>query len=110
MALEKLYRYASGHVFESEVAGKMCADMCAAATKVDPSSTLKQFLPYCLETVETILTGAWVDIVLVPQCLVSASNIVALRTDPEQLEAEHPDHNLLWNLQLLSKVGFSIKL
>ena len=65
VALEKLYCYASGHVFESEVAGKMCADMCSAASKVDPASTLKCFLPYCLHTIETILTGKY----LIPTCM-----------------------------------------
>ena len=34
VALDKLYRFATSHVFESEVAGRMCSDMCAAAAKV----------------------------------------------------------------------------
>ena len=34
VALDKLYRFATSRVFESEVAGRMCADMCAAAAKV----------------------------------------------------------------------------
>ena len=34
IALDKLFRFASSHVFESEVAGLLCADMCAAAGKV----------------------------------------------------------------------------
>ncbi|XP_064386719.1 proteasome activator complex subunit 4-like, partial [Halichondria panicea] len=80
VAVEKIHRYATGHVFESEVAGKMCADMCSAAAKVDPVSTLKLFLPYCIQSIETVLS------------------------DPEQFEAEHPDHDLLWSLQLLSKI------
>ena len=53
----KIHRYATGHVFESEVAGKMCADMCSAAAKVDPVSTLKMFLPYCIQSIETVLSG-----------------------------------------------------
>ncbi len=55
--MEKIHRYATGHVFESEVAGKMCADMCSAAAKVDPVSTLKLFLPYCIQSIETVLSG-----------------------------------------------------
>ena len=34
VALDKLFRFATSHVFETEVAGRMCADMCAAAAKV----------------------------------------------------------------------------
>lgn len=34
MALEKLCRFATSKVFESESAGQMCCDMCAAAAKV----------------------------------------------------------------------------
>lgn len=38
VALKKLFHFATSHVFESEVAGKMCADMCAAASKVSSTS------------------------------------------------------------------------
>lgn len=34
VALEKLFYFATSHVFESEVSGRMCADMCSAAAKV----------------------------------------------------------------------------
>ena len=34
VALDKLYHFATSHVFESEVAGRMCSDMCGAAAKV----------------------------------------------------------------------------
>ena len=34
VALDKLFRFATTKVFESETAGQMCCDMCAAAAKV----------------------------------------------------------------------------
>ena len=34
IALDKIFRFASSHVFENEVAGLLCADLCTAAGKV----------------------------------------------------------------------------
>ena len=30
--------------------------------------------------------------------------MLCLKTDPEQKESEHPDSNLIWNLQLMAQV------
>jgi len=51
VALDKLFRFATSHVFETEVAGRMCADMCAAAAKVMYGyvfATLHVCIPYLL--------------------------------------------------------------
>lgn len=53
VALDKLFRFATSHVFETEVAGRMCADMCAAAAKVMYEfiyvfATLHVCIPYLL--------------------------------------------------------------
>jgi len=80
VALDKLFHFATSHVFETEVAGRMCADMCAAAAKVDADSTLKRFIPHCIRAINVILE------------------------DPDQRESEHPDNDLIWNIQLLSHV------
>ena len=59
VALDKLYRFATSRVFESEVAGKMCADMCCSAAKVRPVVTLRRFVPACTAAIERILEGEW---------------------------------------------------
>ena len=57
VALDKLFRFATSRVLESEVAGKMCADMCAAAVRVKPAMGLKRFVPSCVTTIERLLEG-----------------------------------------------------
>ena len=51
-------------MFESEVAGKMCADMCASAVKVRPEVTLSRFIPACTGAIERILEGEWAGLVV----------------------------------------------
>ena len=55
--MDKLFHFATSHVFESEVAGKMCAEMCGSASKVNPIETLKKFIPHCTTIIENILEG-----------------------------------------------------
>lgn len=57
MALDKIFRFASTHVFESEVASKICSELCGTASKVHPVPTLKKFVPYCIQNIENILEG-----------------------------------------------------
>lgn len=78
VTLDKLFRFATSHVFENVLAGKMCGDMCGASSKVDPINTLNRFIPHITSTIESILQ------------------------DPEQVDSENADIELLWNLQLLS--------
>lgn len=39
------------------MAGKVCAEMCAAAAKVDPVLSYKKFIPACTSAIERILEG-----------------------------------------------------
>ena len=32
--LEKVFQFATSHVFESQVSGKLCAEICGSVTKV----------------------------------------------------------------------------
>lgn len=80
VALDKIFRFASTHVFESEVASKICSELCGTASKVHPVPTLKKFVPYCIQNIENILE------------------------DGEQVDSDNVDIDLLWNLQLLSHV------
>ena len=57
VALNKIFCFATSRVFESQVAGKICAEVCGAAARVDPASTLKKFLPFCITTIERLLEG-----------------------------------------------------
>ena len=34
MVSEKIFRFATSQVFESEIAGRLCADLCASVSKV----------------------------------------------------------------------------
>ncbi|XP_019858537.1 PREDICTED: proteasome activator complex subunit 4 [Amphimedon queenslandica] len=80
VAFDKIFRFASTRVFESEVASKICSELCGAASKVHPVLTLKKFVPYCTQNIENILE------------------------DGEQVDSDNVDIDLLWNLQLLSHV------
>lgn len=53
VALDKLFRFATSHVFETEVAGRMCADMCAAAAKVMYELRVCNFA--CMHTLSFVL-------------------------------------------------------
>ena len=57
MALDKIFRFASTRVFESEVASKICSELCGTASKAHPVPTLKKFVPYCTQNIENILEG-----------------------------------------------------
>ncbi|XP_062510278.1 proteasome activator complex subunit 4-like [Corticium candelabrum] len=80
VALEKLVRFATSNVFETDVAGKMCSHMCRSAVKAYPDLALKLFIPRCHSRIQ-ILTG-----------------------DLETRDAEHADKELLWYLQLITEV------
>ena len=43
MASEKIFRFAKSQVFESEIAGILCADMCACVSKVSARVVLGSF-------------------------------------------------------------------
>ena len=99
MALDKIFRFASTHVFESEGAGKICSELCGAASKINPVSTLKKFIPYCTQNIENILEGEL-------QYMYMSCDYHVIFLDGEQVDSDNIDIELLWNLQLLSHVGF----
>eukprot|EP00118_Oscarella_pearsei_P016564 m.158850 g.158850 ORF g.158850 m.158850 type:complete len:1318 (+) comp38755_c1_seq1:297-4250(+) len=80
VALKRLFKFATSHILEVEVAGKMCSSMCRAAAKAYPESTLRLFVPYC------------------------AQAVARLTSEAESRDAEHSDPELIWILQLLSEL------
>lgn len=57
MAFDKLFRFATSSVFASETAGRMCAEMCGTACRVDPSTSLKKFMPHITSRISEVLEG-----------------------------------------------------
>ena len=57
VAFDKLFRFATSHVFATDSAGRMCAEMCGTACRVDPSITLKRFVPHIASRISEILEG-----------------------------------------------------
>jgi proteasome activator subunit 4 len=80
VAIDRLFHFATTHVFESEVSGDAAAKMCGAASKYHPKLTLPLFVPHCIREISELLE------------------------DPEHMDTDTPDKTLLWKLQLLSKV------
>ena len=101
VALDKIFRFASTHVFESEGAGKICSEICGAASRINPVSTLKKFIPYCTQNIENILEGEL-------QYMYMSCDYHVIFLDGEQVDSDNIDIELLWNLQLLSHVGFPV--
>ena len=101
VALDKIFRFASTHVFESEGAGKICSELCGAASKINPVSTLKRFIPYCTQNIENMLDGEL-------QYMYMSCDYHVIFLDGEQVDSDNIDIELLWNLQLLSHVGFPV--
>ncbi|XP_072526695.1 proteasome activator complex subunit 4A [Salminus brasiliensis] len=80
VALEKVFVFATTHIFEIHVSGRMVADMCRAAAKCHPAESLKLFVPHCYNA------------------------IIQITASEELLNEEELDKDLLWHLQLLSEV------
>eukprot|EP00731_Ephydatia_muelleri_P029038 Em0020g682a len=78
--LEKVFQFATSHVFESQVSGKLCAEICGSVTKTIGGPALKLFIHHCTQVIEHSLE------------------------DPDQVVSEHLDKELVWNIQLLSQV------
>ncbi|XP_078590168.1 proteasome activator complex subunit 4-like isoform X2 [Branchiostoma floridae x Branchiostoma japonicum] len=79
-AIKKLFHFASSHMFETKVAGRMAANMCRAASKAHPEFTLKLFLPHCAQVIMKL-------------------------TEAEDVQKEEQlDDELLWNLQMLADI------
>jgi proteasome activator subunit 4 len=80
VALKRLVKFATSNVFETEIAGRLCSQMCRSAAKAYPDLTLKAFIPQCY------------------------AQIQALTVDPETWDAERADKELLWYLQLTTEI------
>ncbi|XP_072167902.1 proteasome activator complex subunit 4-like [Diadema setosum] len=78
--VDRLFRYVSTSILETKVSGKIIANMCRAAAKVDPAYTLKKFVPHC------------------------SQKILDAFTSEEVQEEEELDKEILFNLQVLGEV------
>lgn len=81
-ALRKMYKFATEHVFEAKVSGKLVALMCQCFARVNPKETLRVFVSYLCDTIERLIAE-----------------------NEDILKEEHPDDELLYNLQILAEVG-----
>ncbi len=86
-------------MFANDSAGRMCAEMCGTACRVDPSITLKRFVPHIASRISEILEG------VVCMNVMCQFKIIACHLDTDQIDSENPDVELVWNLQLLSNVS-----
>ena len=62
VAFDKLFRFATSNIFGNEAAGRMCAEMCGTASRVDPVSVLKRFVPHITGRIAEILEGMPVNL------------------------------------------------
>lgn len=81
-ALKKMYKFATEHVYEVKVSGKLVALLCMCFAKVNPRETLRLFVPYLCDTIERLIAE-----------------------NEGILKEEHPDDELLYNLQILAEVS-----
>lgn len=81
MALRKVFTFATERIFEVKISGKMVAVICQGLAKVNAKETLRLFIPYLCNTIETLI-----------------------RENPDVLKEEHLDDGFLYNLLLLSEV------
>ncbi|CAG9857916.1 unnamed protein product [Phyllotreta striolata] len=80
-ALKKMYNFVTNKVMEVHVSGKLLAISCHCFAKVNPKETLKLFLPYLCDRIEELLNE-----------------------NPNIVNEEHIDDELLYNLLLLSEL------
>ncbi|GAB1609586.1 proteasome activator complex subunit 4-like [Argonauta hians] len=80
-ALKCLFNYVSRTVYETRVGGKFVSDLIKAAVKVNPTTSLKLFIPHFCNNIK---------------CLLSANEDIK---NEEKLDVE-----FLWNMLMLSQV------
>lgn len=81
-ALRKMFKFATERVFEVKISGKLVALMCLCFAKVNPKDTFKLFVPHLCDTIERLIAE-----------------------NGDILKEEHPDDELLYNLQILAEVS-----
>ncbi|XP_065180850.1 proteasome activator complex subunit 4B-like [Sycon ciliatum] len=77
---KRMFTFATSHVLESKMAGGAFADMLENACQVNPELVWKIFFPHCCQTVLQLAADG----------------------DPK---SEKADHDLIWNLQLMTSLG-----
>lgn len=80
-AWRKMYNFATEHVFEVKVSGKLVALLCCCFVRVNPKETLRVLLPYLCDTVERMI-----------------------EENEGILKEERPHDEFLYNLQILAEV------
>lgn len=80
-AWRKMYKFATEHVFEVKVSGKLVALMCCCFVRVNPRETLRMIVPYLCDTIERLI-----------------------EENEDILKEERPHDEFLYNLQILAEV------
>jgi len=78
-ALKKIHQFVTTNVYEIKVSGKLAANLCRSAIKINPEVALKMFIPHFTSSILTFLED-----------------------HPSAFEEEHLNDQFLWDLQMLS--------